>query len=375
MDPLLSSHHLARAIHLIARQTSGSTVPGTNLTVEQYCNLVDATSPKPYDLPGYDPARDLCNPYRYIPSEAWGWISVALFGITTILHLYQTIASRRWWLFNWVAGGFLETLGWVGRGIGHSDPYSRNAFIIQICCLVIAPAFFSAAIYGLLGWAITALSPRHSLIKPHRYWMVFISGDIASLVIQGIGGGVASAGSNQNDPKKLKTGSNIMLAGIIIQLAVMIIFCGFALHFWYGFKRSNLRQYVKRTRGLEKIHYLGYGLVVGSAVIILRGIYRVVELAEGWRGHLMLHEFFFLLDMLPCIICLLTFNIVAPLYTLPRGYPTANDLAQQAGEPLPYPPKEEDGEMKRDSGSDQGTRVGGTDDWKDDKGHKEKESE
>ncbi|KAH8926575.1 RTA1-domain-containing protein [Atractiella rhizophila] len=338
--------------HFIARQTTqGSLVPGTNLTVEQYCDQVRDSEPKLYDLPGYDPTHDLCNPYRYMPSKAWGFASVILFGIATLAHLFLTIRTRRWWLLNWVVGGALETLGWVGRLIGGYDPYSQTAFIIQVVCLIIAPAFFSAAIYGILGWVISATSPKYSIIRPNRYWIIFITGDIVSLVVQAIGGGVASAGSNSNDVKKLHRGSDIMLGGIIVQLAVMIIFSVFALHFWNGLRKSPLAPHIRATPGLERLHWLGWGLVFGSTMIILRGIYRVIELAEGWRGYLMLHEFWFLFDMLPCLICLLIFIPASPLFALPRGYQTAEDLARRSD--VSHVP---DGE--KTTSSDDETRVG-----------------
>lgn len=188
--------------------------------------------------------------------------------------------------------------------------------MIQICCLIIAPAFITAGIYAMLGWLINALGPQHSMLKPNWYWRIFIAGDILSLLVQGAGGGIASGGSNDNNVSQLNLGSNMMLGGIIFQLIVMILFCFFGVHFFYNFKKS--KQSTKSVPGLENIRWMWRGLGWASFWILLRGIYRVVELKQGWRGFLMTHEFYFLFDMIPVAFALLGLIVTHPYYTLPK---------------------------------------------------------
>jgi hypothetical protein len=41
---------------------------------------------------------------------------------------------------------------------------SDDAFIIQICCLIIAPCFFSAMLYGTTGALIRVVGPEFSVL-------------------------------------------------------------------------------------------------------------------------------------------------------------------------------------------------------------------
>lgn len=64
---------------------------------------------------------------------------------------------------------------------------------MQISSLIIAPAFMAAGNYILLGRIIPVLGSKYSFIHPLSYTIVFVIGDLISLVIQAIGGGQASA--------------------------------------------------------------------------------------------------------------------------------------------------------------------------------------
>lgn len=64
---------------------------------------------------------------------------------------------------------------------------------MQISSLIIAPAFMAAGNYILLGRIIPVLGSRYSFIHPTSYTIVFVVGDLVSLVVQAVGGGQASA--------------------------------------------------------------------------------------------------------------------------------------------------------------------------------------
>jgi hypothetical protein len=52
-------------------------------------------------------------------------------------------------------------------------------------------------------------------------------------------------------------------------------------------------------------------------MIILRAVYRVIELAQGWRGYLITHEvYFYCLDTAPMIICMAVWVLGHPGITL-----------------------------------------------------------
>lgn len=63
----------------------------------------------------------------------------------------------------------------------------------RISTLIIAPAFLQAANYIILGWIAVKLGTQYLRIHPVTYSAVCVSGDLVSLVVQAIGGGMASS--------------------------------------------------------------------------------------------------------------------------------------------------------------------------------------
>src|SRR5947207_12407612 len=106
-----------------------------------------------------------------------------------------------------------ETIGYIGRVGSAFDVTLNNYFIMQICCLIISPAFFSAGLYLTIGNLYTfpaynviniravIVGKANSYLKPKYYIMIFSTFDIISLVIQAVGG----AGASQADQKGTDT--------------------------------------------------------------------------------------------------------------------------------------------------------------------------
>jgi len=151
---------------------------------------------------------------------------------------------------------------------------------MQITTLIIAPTFFAATAYVVLGSLINH-HPTLSRVRPRTYITIFVCADITSLVIQAVGGALASIASGQTNGNT-KPGTNIMVAGIVFQLVSMTLFVGF------------LADFAGRAIGkgvLGRGPMLSLGGVLGSvALIFVRSIYRTVELAQGWSGYLITHE-------------------------------------------------------------------------------------
>ena len=81
-------------------------------------------------------------------------IFVALFGLATLLHIFQMLRSRTWFMIPFVIGGIFETIGYVGRILSSTEnpgPYSLGPYIIQAILLLVVPALFAASIYMELG--------------------------------------------------------------------------------------------------------------------------------------------------------------------------------------------------------------------------------
>nr|GAT60395.1 predicted protein [Mycena chlorophos] len=185
-------------------------------------------------------ARDSIDPnsqYGYVPKEYVAIIFVVLFGLSLGLHIAQATYYRMWWLFPTACLRALgEVIGWSGRLWSSFSPGLYNPFLIQICCTVIAPTPLIAVNFILLSWVVTRLGSVYSRLTPIQYAIVFLSCDIIALVVQAVGGALASAantlaGANQ--------GANIMLAAIVFQFVALVVYSLLAADFFYNYTKDR----------------------------------------------------------------------------------------------------------------------------------------
>ena len=70
---------------------------------------------------------------------------------------------------------------------------------------------------------------------------------------------------------------------------------------------------------LKRIELLLAGVAFASLMIYVRGVYRSIELDQGWSGYLITHEnYFTYLDGLPMTFCIYAFAFLHPGFLLPR---------------------------------------------------------
>ncbi|PKK49652.1 hypothetical protein CI102_5424 [Trichoderma harzianum] len=224
------------------------------------------------------------NDYGYWPSLGAGIAFDVLFGLALIGHVIQAIRFRRWTSILFAIGALTEAIGWAGRTWNAKCPYNHDAFLMQITTLIIAPTFFAAGLYVLLGTLINELGPQTSSLSPSYYAIIFCTCDVISLVVQAVGGALAARATVEVNGDS-STGTHIMVAGIAFQLFTMSVFALLVVDF------------LRRARGLvikRPIKLVLIGLFVAFLMIYIRSIYRTIELAEGWTGFLITHEGYFI---------------------------------------------------------------------------------
>jgi hypothetical protein len=136
---------------------------------------------------------------------------------------------------------------------------------------------------------VRAIGPQFSPIKPIAYPWIFMLCDLFSLVLQAIGGGVASSA---NDSKTTSAGGNIMLAGIVFQVATFTFLYGLCVKFILNLKRNKATMTPEESTILhgKDFKIFALGMLVASIFIYIRCVYRIAELAEGWRNSIMRDE-------------------------------------------------------------------------------------
>jgi hypothetical protein len=200
--------------------------------------------------------------------------------------------------------GITEIIGYAARIYSFSDDSNLDAFLAQTVTLIIAPSFFSAALYVVFSQIIYLVGREYSFLAPKWYTVIFVIADIISLVVQAVGGGQAAvAAKTQSDTT---TGTHIMVAGICFQMLSMTVYV--ILVIIYIFRLAKAKAQLTQNM---KIFLTGMGIV--TLMIFIRCIYRTVELLGGWSGYIITHEVYFAcLDGLPMVIAIFTFNIFHP---------------------------------------------------------------
>ncbi|KAG7004447.1 sphingosine hydroxylase [Physcia stellaris] len=261
----------------------------------------------------YDYRPDYETSYGYTPWLSAGIIFCTLFGLSGLVHIAQSIWTRQWWGFLFVLGALTEVIGWAGRTWSAKCPYNNNAFLMQISTLIIAPTFFTAGIYVILGRLIQIMGPSSSPIKPKMYLWIFCTCDVLSLVIQAVGGGLASEASSEVNGDT-KPGTDTMVAGIVFQLASITVFTYLLLVFLQRVRRQVLPR---------ELQLLVAASCFSVAMIYARSVYRTVELLQGWSGFLITHQVYFVvLDGALMVAAVGIFNILNPgwlLRTAPKS--------------------------------------------------------
>lgn len=102
-------------------------------------------------------------------------------------------------------------------------------------------------------------------------------------------------------------GSKIMLAGIALQLVVMLIFVA-AWALWTRASRADLSALPGPARRAVRLQFIG--IAICSLMIIVRGFFRCVELGDGFDGAVAQNESLFLLDAVPVSIAIVSFKWV-----------------------------------------------------------------
>nr|GAT56049.1 predicted protein [Mycena chlorophos] len=254
--------------------------------------------------------------YGYTPSEHIAIIFLVLFGLSTALHTAQALYFRIWWL--------LPT----------ASPLLGTPFEIQISSIIIAPTPLLAASFIIFARVIRKMGSEYAVLPGRWYGLFFVPCDLIALVIQGVGGGIASAATTVEGAN---TGAKIMLGGIGFQFVVIVIFIALLADFVIRYRldkpwRPTSASLEKSTTVSEsesattiapspsqsqgthtRLTLILAALAFSSTTLFIRSVYRLIELNGGWTGRIIRTQVYFaVLDGGMVTLAMWTWNVVHP---------------------------------------------------------------
>ncbi|KAJ7228097.1 RTA1-domain-containing protein [Mycena rebaudengoi] len=263
----------------------------------------------PADAAALKAAEDAAQ-YGYIPQESVAILFLVLFGISTILHLGQATYFRTWWLLPTAClCRFGELVGWGGRLWSSFSPQAKDPNLMQITTTIISPTPLLAVNFILLSRLVQRLGISYSWLSPKWYTIIFLTCDIVALVVQDVGGGMASSADDLADAKRARSASTWREHNA----------CGHRLPIGGDTSTDSPAHSVSYSRGVltPRLKIINGARLFSTTVLFIRSIYRTIELGSGWNGRIIHTEVYFnVLDGGMVVLAIFTMNFAHPGFLL-----------------------------------------------------------
>ncbi|CZT46386.1 related to phospholipid-translocating ATPase [Rhynchosporium secalis] len=258
--------------------------------------------------------------YGYYPNLGSSVFFIAIFALIALIQLGLGFKKRTYFYSIAIALGCIgEAIGYGGRLMMHDNPYSDIGFKIQISCLIVAPAFVAAGIYLTLKHLILAFGQERSYFQARFYTWIFITCDVISLTLQGIGGGFA--GGAGDDEKLRDLGTNLMISGIVQQVATLIAFAylvtDYAVRTRFAWEAVDPE--AKALLAQRKFKGFLAAVMIAYWTVFFRCVYRIAEMVGGWANPIMRDEIsFIIMEGVMIVVAVLVMTLFHPGYCFPR---------------------------------------------------------
>lgn len=253
------------------------------------------------------------------PSLGGNTALLVVYSVFLAMQVISGVFYHQWWFLTcWSCGLILEIIGYAGRVWSSQNITNFNAFVMQLVCLTLAPCFMMAGIYYVIAQLALVYGTNFSFLKPMQYSLIFITCDIISIVLQAAGGGVAAGSLSVYE--STEDGTHIMVAGLAFQVFTIAVFLMLWLYFFWNVYKSY------KTHGdsefnpefahiRERKLLIPFIFIVTFAVVLVlvRSIYRLIELADGWSSKLAVKEIYFMiLEALMISLASCVISVISP---------------------------------------------------------------
>ncbi|KAF5322038.1 hypothetical protein D9619_002221 [Psilocybe cf. subviscida] len=271
------------------------------------------------------------NPYGYVPTHWIAILFLVLFGLSTAAHSGQAICYKLKIFVFAVICGIMEIIGWVGRVWSSRNPLNGTPFNMQLEMTIIGPTFLTVVYFKYFESLVNILGPSYSRIRPHLYHSFFLGCDILSLLLQVLGGSIATSGDSQEESS---VGDWIMFVGIVIQFVSLTVYLILATEFFLRYYNDRpIKQQGDSEKSPEspstgrgtltpRLFALSGALIFGSLCLFIRCVYRAIEIGARFESRFSHTQVYFnVLEGTMIVLAMVTLNILHPgvlLLSLPH---------------------------------------------------------
>lgn len=193
---------------------------------------------------------------------------------------------------------------------------------MQSLLILLAPAFFAASIYMILGRIIVLTDGEsHSVIRARWLTKIFVAGDVLSFLAQSSGGGLLAKAKTESD---VKLGNNVITAGLGIQVLFFGLFVIVAGIFHY-----RINSYPTTRSQATRVPWQRYLMVLyaASILILIRSVFRIIEYVMGQDGVLLSKEIYlYVFDATLMFLVMAVFNIWHPSAIITKASLRGEDM-------------------------------------------------
>lgn len=285
--------------------------------------------------PYLDPRNDPCNDLGYIANNTLTAVAFSLVLLIAFIQTYQIIYKGGKWMLPMVLGEYIYVIGFGFRFALHYNPDSLGIYIAEYLMIVLSPCFFVATNYVLLGRLAREIDCVHRVLLPvRRLTLIFVLSDVTTFIIQAVGASITTSTVYSS----ALAGLHIFLAGLVLQLASVSLFCVVYARFLYKVRAEEQAIWMRDSKQHWNNDWrtLAAAAAISCIGILIRSCYRVAEVAQGFHGSLTSsEEAFYLGDTLPLFVAILIYVPFWPgRFITARLAPSVNE--PQNGQELSY---------------------------------------
>ncbi|ORY42468.1 RTA1 like protein [Rhizoclosmatium globosum] len=276
------------------------------------------------------------SPFGAKPMIELAYMGAAVWFAILVAHVSLAIRHRTSYMTAAIIGCLFETFGYSTRILAIRNPFqtatyaSQQSFIIlgptliaatqyvMLEKIILGPTLIAATQYVMLEKIIHFSYPSASPIRHYLITRIFVVSDVITFIVQC--GGSAFLVAASTSPSQVTLGTNILLAGIGLQMASFLAYLAIAIVFY---KRATVLESDGEPSPSElsaNWKRLFFTLMVSGGAVCVRSLFRIVEFANGFDGPIASNEnYMYVFDFGMMVVAMLAFVIVHPGTILKRN--------------------------------------------------------